>query len=85
MAFEFKYEFPKIFSYGYGWRFRLSVFDNDFDDQIYTCYFMAPSMVTARQVAANWRAEFLIQNGINEDLFIYDLYNLSFGDRRLIK
>lgn len=80
------YEFPQLFNYGYGWRFRLMVFENDdCDTPIFESYFCAPSMVLARHILSNFRAEFLVANGITDDNFVYDLYNLSLGDRRKIK
>lgn len=80
------YKFPKVFSYGYGWRFRLMVFEDNLDEPIFSGFFLAPSLVLGRTIAYNWRKEFKMQNDItDESNFVYDLYNLSLGDRRKVK
>lgn len=72
---------------GLGYRYVLTVYNGSLDlcDLMFTQGFNAPSMVVAGNMFQEWRKKFLELNGFKDDNFIYELYNISLGKRRLIK
>lgn len=70
---------------GNGFRYILTVYDTSFEKRLFNIAFNAPSMVTAGNMFTYWRDQFLKLNEFNDENFIYELYNISLGKRRIIK
>lgn len=70
---------------GNGFRYILNVYDTSFKNKLFNIAFNAPSMVIAGSMFEYWRDHFLKLNEFSDDHFIYELYNISLGKRRIIK
>ena len=72
---------------GIGYKYVLTVYEKQISPEflIFTYEFNAPSMVIANNMFTEWRKNFLELNGFKDDNFIYELYNISLGKRRVIK
>lgn len=68
-----------------GYRFILTVYDKAVNERMLCLNFNAPSMVVAGDMFVRWREKFLEINGFEDDNFIYEIYNISLGKRRVIK
>lgn len=69
-----------------GYKFILTVYTKDSNENLFSIEFNAPSMVMAGNMFVYWRDKFLkINNFIDDKNFIYELYNISLGKRRVIK
>lgn len=71
---------------GNGYKYIITVYTKDSNEYLFSLEYRAPSMVIANNMFIRWRELFLQINDFKDDQnFIYEIYNISLGKRRIIK